>query len=81
MGIDFETTQKCVDKSFGNEDPASAKDNVFLREDYVYQKKSGVRFLPELMINQVVYKGQLDPRTVFNAICANFKDKPQVCVD
>jgi hypothetical protein len=40
---------------------------------------SGVRFLPEVMINKVVFKGSLDPENVFQALCASFKDEPMYC--
>lgn len=81
IGIDFSMTKKCVDDSFINStgDPKTAGDNKYLREDFVYKLRGGVWFLPEIMINQVVYKGQLDPDTVFEAICASFKEEPMYC--
>lgn len=73
--IDYEVTSKCVQDSFventGN-DYRTALDNKYLWEDFVYGMRAGVRFLPEIMINRVVYKGQLDPDTVFDALCASF---------
>lgn len=39
--------------------------------------QTGVRFLPEITINGIVYKGALDPIVVFEAICQSFEDIPQ----
>lgn len=36
-----------------------------------------MRFLPEITINGVVYKGVLDPIVVFEAICNSFEDIPE----
>jgi len=51
MNLDYTKSSKCVNDSFNGEDPTTAADNKYLKEDYVYKMKSGVRFLPELMIN------------------------------
>lgn len=32
------------------------------------------------MINKKTYRGQIEPLSVFNALCASFKDPPQECL-
>jgi len=34
---------------------------------------------PSLIINKKTYRGQIDPLSVFNAICAGFKTAPSQC--
>lgn len=39
--------------------------------------KYGPNFFPAAVINNVTYKGALDPNNFFESICEGFKDKPE----
>jgi hypothetical protein len=39
----------------------------------------GHHIYPSVIINDVTFRGQLNPFNVFEAICAGFKDLPDVC--
>lgn len=34
---------------------------------------------PSLVINSKTYRGQIDPVSAFNAVCASFQDPPRSC--
>lgn len=76
--IDYAKTEECVNRSFESSDWDTA-DNSLLRDDEQKKEKDNVGFLPEVTINGVVYKGDLEPELVFRTICESFVDKPAVC--
>lgn len=53
-------------KSYQNED------NLILREDYDMWTTSGGSFYPQVIINNMTYRGDLKPDSIFKAICAGF---------
>ena len=42
-------------------------------------KLHGSGFYPGVVINDVIYKGDLSPDAVYGALCAGFKNKPAEC--
>ncbi len=54
--------------------------NTIIDEEIDYWNKYGAGFYPSIVINNVTYRGQLDPPLVETAICAGFKDQPESCV-
>lgn len=79
LGINWDKTEKCVDKGFfGKNDRHKQKNEMFEAEKEYYQK-FGPSFFPGMVINNRTYMGVLDPENVFLAICAGFKDSPSEC--
>ena len=39
----------------------------------------GTKFAPAVSINQMVFKGQINPDNVFEALCAGFDQMPSGC--
>lgn len=35
--------------------------------------------MPSIVINNATYRGQMETQAVMNAICAGFKDSPDIC--
>ena len=84
LQIDWEQTQQCVKKSFGNlpEDKwgDASTHNSFIDKEIKYWKDYGTNIYPSLVINQKTYRGQIEPMTVFNAICAGYTETPDQCL-
>ena len=38
-----------------------------------------MRFLPEIVINDIIFKGTPSEENVFEALCMSFKDVPEYC--
>ena len=84
VGIDWEVTQQCINDSFGSSDRskwglATAK-NSFIDEEIAYWKEYGTNIYPSIVINKKTYRGQIEPLSVFNAVCAGFTDPPDQCL-
>ena len=79
VGISWEDTSSCVDKSFVNRGTVN-EDNSILGEDFEYWMEDGFTITPSVMINDVKYNGDIAPDYVFEAICASFKDRPVPCM-
>ena len=78
LGLDFKETQRCVEESFVTNDHTRSENDI-LREEKEYWKKYGPHFFPAAVINNVTYRGSLEPNNFFDAICEGFKDKPEEC--
>lgn len=44
-------------------------------------EKYGHQVYPSVVINDVTFRGQVNPRNVFQAICAGYRDPPKECKD
>jgi len=75
LKIDWEATMKCVNQSFVE----AEDDNTLLEEDAIEWVLRGPHFVPAVVINNITYRGTLDPENVFNAICQGFKDAQSEC--
>jgi hypothetical protein len=80
ISIPFDEIQQCVNNSFDTNDHAKSS-NKYLEKDVNDWKNKGPHFFPALVINNVTYRGFLNPEHVFDAICKGFKDAPAECSD
>ena len=82
--LDFEQTQKCVKDSFGGLPESKWGDastsNSYIDKEIKYWKDYGTNIYPSLVINQKTYRGQIEPMSVFNAICAGYTETPDQCL-
>merc|ERR1711953_1311408 len=54
--------------------------NSLIDNEISYWKDYGTNIYPSIVINQKTYRGQIEPLSVFNAICAGFTYTPDVCL-
>ena len=84
LNISWDDTQKCVAESFSTSNPAQwgAADttNIKIDEEIKYWKQYGTNIYPSIVINQKTYRGQIEPMSVFNAVCAGFTSPPDQCL-
>ena len=71
IGVDYETTMKCVKESFVGND-MKKDDNRILKEMAADWKKYGTGYWPSIVINDRTYRGDVVPVNVLNALCAGF---------
>lgn len=84
MNISWDDTQKCVAESFSTSNPAqwgsAETSNIKIDEEIMYWKNYGTNIYPSIVINQKTYRGQIEPMSVFNAVCAGFTSPPDQCL-
>jgi hypothetical protein len=73
LSIDYAKTNKCVN------DSDQGATNTLLEEERDYAALYGSTHWPAVVINNRTYRGDLEPEGLFFAICAGFKNKPEVC--
>lgn len=72
---------KCVQKSFTSDNWLSADTyNTIIDSEIAYWKEFGTNTYPSVVINQKTYRGQIEPLSVFNAVCAGFTNPPNQCL-
>lgn len=73
---------QCVEKSFdsGTEDMWK-KDNKILRENAKQWTEYGVLYWPSITINQMTFRGNINPMNVLEAVCASLWSQPAACMD
>jgi hypothetical protein len=78
LGLPYDEVMKCVNNSFkgGNH---TRVDNDIFKEENEYWKSYGPHFFPAIIINNVTYRGFLNPEHVFEAICEGFETAPSEC--
>ncbi len=54
--------------------------NSRIDDEISYWKEYGTNIYPSVVINQKSYRGQIEPMSVFNAICAGFTKPPNQCL-
>lgn len=76
--VDGKKIDQCMDDSGGLE---GNKENMLLKGEIDAQTERGVVVLPTAFVNTAAMRGQLSPKTVFNAICAGYQEgtTPDVC--
>lgn len=67
LGLDFKKTQNCVEDSFYG-DNHTKEENDILQDEYKYWKKYGPHFFPAAVINNVTFRGSLNPPNFFAAV-------------
>ena len=73
--------ENCVKNSFTGSDWNSPDTyNTIIDSEIKYWKEFGTNIYPSVVINKKTYRGQIEPLSVYNAICAAFKDPPQQCL-
>lgn len=72
----FSTVQKCVADSFEN---GYESENKILSTMKVNWSALGTNLNPSIVINDVIFRGQMNPDNVFEAICSGFKEMPKGC--
>ena len=80
LGINWEETKRCVKESFTSSDwKAASTSNTKIDKEIAYWKQYGTNIYPSIVINQKTYRGQIEPLSVYNALCAGFSDPPEQC--
>jgi len=82
--INYKDTEKCVFDSFGGAAKKTWGEsqvlNSLIDNEISYWKDYGTNIYPSIVINQKTYRGQIEPLSVFNAICAGFTSPPDQCL-
>lgn len=73
LGMDFKDTETCMKATFEGTNML-LDDNHVMKAQQQYWKTFGAGFWPSIVINNRVYRGDLDPEEVFSAICSGFAD-------
>ena len=50
-----------------------------MEEELQYWRKYGSGIYPSISINNKTFRGNIDPLSVYNAICAGFLNPPEIC--
>jgi len=80
--IEAMKVSSCTQRSFVDGSRPDVSNNTLLANDAYERKELGAWMLPSIMINKrLPYKGSLKGANVFEAICAGFLKKPQICYD
>jgi len=78
LELDYKTTENCVGESFtGGEWQDSTNFNEKIDEEIRYWREYGTNIYPSIVVNQKTYRGQIEPLSVYNAICAGFTTPPE----
>ncbi len=84
MHLNYDHTMDCVKKSFGGADESkwglATTHNSDIDEEIAYWKEYGTNIYPSIVINKKTYRGQIEPLSVFNAVCAGFTEPPDQCL-
>jgi hypothetical protein len=54
-------------------------ENTLLAEDRRWAQELGIILHPQISINNMTYRGDMNGYDIFRAICAGFKEQPDVC--
>jgi hypothetical protein len=78
LKLNWDETISCVSGSFSKPTGWEKKDvaNTIIDSEIKYWKEYGTMIYPSVVINKSTYRGQIDPLSIFNAICAGFKTAP-----
>ena len=50
-----------------------------MKEDRRWSNTLGIILHPAISINNITYRGDINGYDIFRAVCAGFKDQPEVC--
>ena len=67
--------QKCINDSFSQNQTY----NHFLEEDLEIWKNSSIAYFPAIVINNMTFRGTIEPLNILSALCAGFNETPSVC--
>lgn len=71
MNIKPKSINDCVNVSFAGKNPI-IDDNLMMREEHDHLLQNYLPFYPSIVINEQIYKGDLEAVAVFEAICAGY---------
>lgn len=79
--VSKETIQDCVKQTFNTQGKVDMdKDDNWVLQDMAKRwHQRGTHIAPAVSINEVVYRGQINPDNVFEAICSGFESMPSGC--
>jgi hypothetical protein len=78
LGIDEKAITECVDHSFVRKGDRKS-DNKLLSADRSYATTLGIVVHPTITVNNNTFRGEINGYNVFKAVCAGFKDMPDIC--
>lgn len=71
LGIDFSKTKECVENSFESKGDYNSPNRI-LKGQIDYAKNYGSAHWPAIVINNITYRGDLEPEGIFMALCSGF---------
>lgn len=79
-GINFDKVQKCMENSIEGHD-LYLNDNNLMREESRWYQLEEIPFNPAIVINNLVYRGDLEVELVVQAMCASYyaDNQPAYC--
>lgn len=83
VGVNYNSVSSCVDNSFSGTGTYTLQENSKLDSESSYWNDYGLAFYPAILINEQVYKGDIEESAVLTAICAGYYSgtQPQFCDD
>lgn len=78
LGIDEAAVSQCVEESFVTKGNRKS-DNKLLSADRNFATTLGIAIHPSVTVNNITFRGEINGYNVFKAICAGFKDMPEIC--
>jgi hypothetical protein len=78
-GVNHEKVATCIHESFVRNAKGEITDNRILSEDAKWASLLGIFLHPSITVNNITYRGDLNGYDIFRAVCAGFKEQPQVC--
>jgi hypothetical protein len=80
LGISSKDVLTCVKNSFAGNNTAF-DDNALMKKEKDAWKTNQLGFYPALLINTLMYRGDMEGLQVAKTICASFFESPEVCLD
>lgn len=86
VGIDVQMIEKCYRESFISKDNyinVMVDDNWILSNETRMIRQMGIQFWPTVTINNISYKGNINGRNIFEAVCSAFPTGsiPETCYE
>ena len=78
IGKDIEESEDEINRTFMTPGDLDSE-NYVLKKIQTERHKIGLHIYPAVVINEVIFRGQVNPDNVFEAICASFRDMPTGC--
>lgn len=77
--IDINYVDKCVKDSFDGSKDMELDDNTDLRMMQKEWQDYGHKIYPSLIVNDVTFRGTMNPKNVVEAVCSGFDKMPRAC--
>ena len=71
LNLDFSKTKECVDTSFDSKGDLDTPNRI-LDDERSYAAKFGSAHWPAIVINNVTFRGDLEPEGIYLALCSGF---------